>query len=190
MARAGVMDYTRDRILKCATELFSESGYKGVSMREISSAAGVSKASIYYHFPSKEDLYLSLIIRDMEQLLEELEAIAAEPEEPSLLLRRFVECYVDFSHKKGPVIKLAFRELAGVGERLHELLPVTVQRMQRSLKDILIRGNLGTGKPEMTAYAIFGMAHILTLHDIKEATWDGNDIPSFICNLIIGSNQQ
>ena len=182
------MDHTRDRVLKHAAELFAESGYKGVSMREISAAAGISKASIYYYFPSKEELYLSLIIRDMEQLVDELEIIAAEPEVPLLLLRRFVECYVAFTRNKGPVIKLAFREMVGLGERLHELLPSMMQRMQRSLKDILVRGNLGMGKPEMAAYAIFGMVNMLMLHDFKEPIEYGDEIPLFICNLITGNN--
>ncbi len=185
MAKENATDYTRDRIIKCAAELFAESGYKGVSMREISSAAGISKASIYYYFSSKEDLYLSLVVHDMEQLVKGLEVIASAQEEPPVLLRRFIKHYVDFSHNRGPIIKLAFRELAGMGERLHELLPGIVTRMQRSLQGILIRGNLGIGQPEMAACAIFGMAHILTLHDKQGTTWNSSEITSFVCNLII-----
>lgn len=186
MAKENATDYTRDRIIKCAAELFAESGYKGVSMREISSAAGISKASIYYYFSSKEDLYLSLIIRDMEQLVKDLEVIASAQEEPLVLLRRFIKYYVDFSHKRGPIIKLAFRELVGMGERLDELLPDIMTRMQRSLQDILVRGNWGIGQPEMAACAIFGMAHILTLHDEQRTAWNSNEITSFVYNLIIG----
>ncbi|HBE91853.1 MAG TPA: TetR/AcrR family transcriptional regulator, partial [Gammaproteobacteria bacterium] len=44
-------------ILDAATRLFAERGFDGVSMRQVSEAAGVSKANIYHHFESKEALY-------------------------------------------------------------------------------------------------------------------------------------
>jgi len=47
---------TRDRILDVALDLFIEKGYDKTSLREIAEALGFSKAAVYYHFASKEDI--------------------------------------------------------------------------------------------------------------------------------------
>ncbi|HEX5188758.1 MAG TPA: helix-turn-helix domain-containing protein [Streptosporangiaceae bacterium] len=52
---------TRARIQQIAVELFSEHGYEGTSLREIAEHLGVTKAALYYHFKSKEDIITSLV---------------------------------------------------------------------------------------------------------------------------------
>ena len=60
----------RERLLKVALQLFAEKGFEGTSVREIASAAEVTKPTIYYHFKSKEGLYLELL----EQLCRTVES--------------------------------------------------------------------------------------------------------------------
>jgi TetR/AcrR family transcriptional regulator len=50
----------RDRLLHAAMELFASRGYAATSIREIVEAAGVTKPVLYYHFQSKEGLFLAL----------------------------------------------------------------------------------------------------------------------------------
>lgn len=50
---------TRARILDAALKEFSEKGLAGARTEQIASAAGVNKALLYYHFESKEKLYLA-----------------------------------------------------------------------------------------------------------------------------------
>jgi AcrR family transcriptional regulator len=47
---------TRGRIQRVALELFAEQGYERTSLREIAERLGVTKAALYYHFKSKEDI--------------------------------------------------------------------------------------------------------------------------------------
>jgi AcrR family transcriptional regulator len=54
---------TRDRILDIALDLFTEQGYDGTSLREIADKLGVTKAALYYHFSSKEEILLALHMR-------------------------------------------------------------------------------------------------------------------------------
>ena len=51
---------TRERILAVALDLFTEQGYDGTSLREIAAKLGVTKAALYYHFESKEDILQAL----------------------------------------------------------------------------------------------------------------------------------
>jgi len=52
---------TRARIQQVAVELFTEHGYEGTSLREIAERLEVTKAALYYHFKSKEDIVRSLV---------------------------------------------------------------------------------------------------------------------------------
>jgi AcrR family transcriptional regulator len=54
---------TRERILDIALELFIDQGYDKTSLREIAERLGFSKAAIYYHFSSKEDILMALHMR-------------------------------------------------------------------------------------------------------------------------------
>ena len=51
----------RDKILDAAFDLFHKKGYKGVSMDEIASIAGVKKSNLFYYYPSKEKLGVAVI---------------------------------------------------------------------------------------------------------------------------------
>jgi AcrR family transcriptional regulator len=54
---------TRERILDIALELFTDQGYERTSLRQIAERLGFSKAAIYYHFASKEDILMTLHLR-------------------------------------------------------------------------------------------------------------------------------
>ena len=47
---------TRERILTVAARLFSEKGFNATSIRDIANELGVTKAALYYHFTSKEEI--------------------------------------------------------------------------------------------------------------------------------------
>jgi AcrR family transcriptional regulator len=54
---------TRERILDVALDLFTDKGFDKTSLREIAEQLGFSKAALYYHFASKEDILLALHYR-------------------------------------------------------------------------------------------------------------------------------
>jgi AcrR family transcriptional regulator len=66
---------TKEKIFKAAAKLFSEKGYNGVSMREISEFTGLSKPAIYYYFGSKEGIYSELVNAGMKVGIKEYEEI-------------------------------------------------------------------------------------------------------------------
>jgi AcrR family transcriptional regulator len=54
---------TRQRILDVALDLFTEQGFDGTSLRQIAERLGVTKAALYYHFESKDDILMALHMR-------------------------------------------------------------------------------------------------------------------------------
>ena len=63
MARTGTTTPTRERILDVALDLFIRKGYAEASLREIAAELGFSKAALYYHFESKQDILMALHMR-------------------------------------------------------------------------------------------------------------------------------
>ena len=54
---------TKERILMTALEIFSQKGYEGTNIRELSASLGLVKSSIYKHFESKEAIWNALLDR-------------------------------------------------------------------------------------------------------------------------------
>ena len=70
---------TRERILDAALELFVAQGYDGTSLRQIAEQLGVTKAALYYHFESKEDILRALHMRLHEFGQNALDSAGDEP---------------------------------------------------------------------------------------------------------------
>jgi AcrR family transcriptional regulator len=51
---------TKEKIIKVATNLFSEVGYKSASVRKIASAVGIRESALYNHFKNKEEIFLTI----------------------------------------------------------------------------------------------------------------------------------
>ncbi|MER7928576.1 MULTISPECIES: TetR/AcrR family transcriptional regulator [unclassified Streptomyces] len=62
---------TRQRIQDVALELFAEQGYEKTSLREIAEHLDVTKAALYYHFKTKEEILVS-IFEDLTKPIEDL----------------------------------------------------------------------------------------------------------------------
>ncbi|MEU4790416.1 TetR/AcrR family transcriptional regulator [Micromonospora tulbaghiae] len=85
---------TRQRIQAVALELFTEHGYEKTSLREIAERLGVTKAALYYHFKSKDEIVTSLV-DDRLRRMDELIAWAAD-QPPTLATRRaLISRYAD-----------------------------------------------------------------------------------------------
>jgi AcrR family transcriptional regulator len=91
---------TRTRIQRTALDLFTERGYEATSLREIAEALGVTKAALYYHFKTKEEILDSLIL-DRLAKIEELIAWAAEQPRSAELRREFVRRYSNLLYEQG-----------------------------------------------------------------------------------------
>jgi AcrR family transcriptional regulator len=84
---------TRSRVQKVALELFAEQGYEKTSLREIAERLGVTKAALYYHFRSKEDIVHSFTDDHFDRIDALIEWARAQPPGPETrhaLLERYV----------------------------------------------------------------------------------------------------
>src|ERR1700691_4358901 len=73
----------REQLVRAASRLFAERGFRAVSLEDLAAEAGVSGPAVYRHFASKESLLADLLIDVSQQLLEQgtLRAHIADPVE-------------------------------------------------------------------------------------------------------------
>jgi AcrR family transcriptional regulator len=89
---------TRVKIRSVALDLFAENGYEKTSLREIAERLGVTKAALYYHFKSKEDIVVSLfddLLSSVDELIVWGRQQPASPQTREELLRRYTEVMRD-----------------------------------------------------------------------------------------------
>jgi AcrR family transcriptional regulator len=89
---------TRSKIQDVALRLFIENGYEATSLREIAEEVGVTKAALYYHFKTKDEIVTSLIddrIARLEALIEWGQSLPRTPQARV----EFVTRYADELHE-------------------------------------------------------------------------------------------
>lgn len=72
----------RRQITAEAARLFSERGFSATTIRDIAKAAGILSGSIYYHFASKEEIFLAVHSAGMEAITESVAAAIAAKDDP------------------------------------------------------------------------------------------------------------
>ena len=66
---------TKDKIFQEALHLFAQHGYEGARMDKIASEVGITKASLYFHFKSKEEIFLELFQNIIQKYIDKMKAI-------------------------------------------------------------------------------------------------------------------
>ncbi len=66
---------TRQQILRKASVLFMELGYRAVSTRMVANACGLTQPALYHHFSGKQDLYVAVLMEELARLRHGLSAI-------------------------------------------------------------------------------------------------------------------
>jgi AcrR family transcriptional regulator len=104
----------RTGILDSALAVFSESGYHSSSIDDIARKAGVSKALIYEHFASKQELYADLIARNARELSQRIGAalVGVELESGASRLAIGLDAFFAFVEERRDAWRMLFRDVA------------------------------------------------------------------------------
>lgn len=83
---------TRQQIQSVALALFAEQGYERTSLREIAERLGITKAAVYYHFRTKEEILSSLLdgqVADLGKIIDWAERQPPGPERNREIIERY-----------------------------------------------------------------------------------------------------
>ena len=109
---------TKERILAAATAEFARLGLEGARVDRIARRASVNKAMIYYHFSSKENLYLAAIEHMLLPAREHLKAVADSSTELRALLSGLAAAYRRVFSDYSALKAILLREMANPSDRV------------------------------------------------------------------------
>nr|BFD83456.1 TetR family transcriptional regulator [Streptomyces sp. Xyl84] len=125
---------TRQRIQDVALELFAEQGYEKTSLREIAERLDVTKAALYYHFRTKEEIIVSLF-EDLTQPIQDLIEWGRGQPHTLETKQEIVRRYSDALAGASPLFRFMQENQATVRElRIGD----TFKDRMRGLRDIII----------------------------------------------------
>jgi TetR/AcrR family transcriptional regulator len=144
-----------------ASEAFAEAGYAGTSMSSVAGRIGMTKASLFHHFATKEALYLEVLAG----FLDSLSAIVAETKltEGSFpdRLDRLTTMVTDYLGSRPTAARLLLRELVDVGPFLkgpgNAAVLATMQAVASFLRAGMDAGDFREQDPEQLALTITGL---------------------------------
>jgi len=89
-----MVETTKRKILEAAAKCFSEGGYAKTTMDKIAEEAGVSKGALYWHFKSKEELFVELKQRSIAKVRKQFEKLFAQKKPFNVKLREAIGLYL------------------------------------------------------------------------------------------------
>ena len=131
-----------EAILQVAGEVFMEKGYHGMSMDEIADLVGIGKPTLYRHFASKEELFSALVMRDLPEIFQALDAISAK--QTSVQQKLEATLQIIYQHAAGTCLLLLFSGGTEIPQEFHEKR-TEIEAIQRDFAE-RIRRFLEEGK--------------------------------------------
>lgn len=159
----------RRRILDAALEVFSHSGYRSGSLREIAARVDMSEAGVLHHFPSKEAM-LAAVLAHRDDRAQEI--VEADPDDGVATLRAMVELAALSSTQPGVVglFCVVAAEATSPEHPAHEFFVERYRRMRertaRALEMARAAGALADGVDPARA-----AGHLIALWDGLQVQW-------------------
>jgi AcrR family transcriptional regulator len=157
--------YNTDAILDLAVRVFLERGYDGASLDDIARAAGITKASIYYHVRSKEDLLARGVGRAFDALYAVLEEPAAKSGSAAGRLHHIVRRTIEITVEMLPEVALLLRVRGNtraerrIVERRREFDHLVARYVARAQRAGDLRHDVD---PRLATRLLFGMLNSIT----------------------------
>jgi AcrR family transcriptional regulator len=164
-------------ILTAAEDVFSGRGYHGSSIDEIAHAAGISKALIYEHFPSKKDLHVSLLDMHVEELFERLAANAGTEEPGAVRLRNGIDAFFGWVEERRAAFRMVFRD--AVDPEVADVLRRILDQTTAAVAALMATEPVNRGSEREGLRGVHMMAQQLTGAMQALALWwdDNPDVP-------------
>ncbi len=191
----------KEIIIKAATRLFSEKGFKETSVSELSKLTGAAEGTIFHHFKTKEDIFLSILENVKEGIIEEFEQYVRNKtfENGLDMMEGVISFYLYLAGRMEEWFLLLHRhypyELAMDNPVCREHLEAIYTCLLDIFEGAILRGqkdgSVGNVPSRKTALIIFAMVNGLVwlkLHNLYEAGTLYNELITSCKKILRGSN--
>ena len=149
-------------ILENAARVICAKGYDGATIQEIADACSLTKAGLYHHIQSKENLLAEIMFYGMDlfeaEVLAQVEGIEDPVERLMACMHRNVEMVTQGKCKEVTVILHEHATLTGeAGRRINARKKAYVSFLERGFAEAMEQGRVRTVNPTVAAYSFLGM---------------------------------
>jgi AcrR family transcriptional regulator len=188
---------TEDRILAVASRLFYERGYHATTMRDLADAVGIKAASVYHHFPGKQDILERICLDGMRDFYDAAIHSLSGVEGASARLRSLITWQVTFeaSHPYTARVVDAYLEALNPVSR-NELITLRDQYEALVIETLIEGCEQGAWKlsnPRIICLGIVGMCKIDAWYKdggVLKAEQIGEMYALFILNALKGGHAE
>jgi TetR/AcrR family transcriptional regulator, fatty acid metabolism regulator protein len=157
----------RQRVLDAALEVFTQHGYGDTAIDEIARASDTSKGGLYFHFPSKQALFLTLLDEASAALLRRVEVAMSVESDPlqrgDAALREVL--HVFSGHRL--LARLLLVEALGAGKefntKLNDLHAAFATLIAECLDAAVVQGRIPQQDTQVAAHAWYGAVNHVVL---------------------------
>lgn len=150
----------KDSILEVAKKQFAKKGYRGTTMSSIARACDMNKASLYYYFSSKKDLYREVLTKIYSEISESFTSSMAQSKDYIERAKELVAITIDFIANNRDLVEIAQRALLDKDRIVMDLIRKEGKVLVDSLKvfiELGIRsGRLKNFSPEAIIQIVLG----------------------------------
>ncbi len=155
----------RENIIKVAGRLFAKSGYESTSMSEIAKKAGMEKASLYYHFKDKDQLFAAVMESVWSKMAEYLRKLTSDEKfmkKPSRYVLAYILSHILKMNLKSGLAMVKMEYFHGGAKNSCEDALCHIQEMRLSLREFLKHHKVK--HPEIAEQVIVNAIYAYVLH--------------------------
>jgi AcrR family transcriptional regulator len=128
------------RLMLAAVESFARRGFHATTTRDIASAAGMSPAALYVHFPSKAAVLFAISESGHQQTLTLIESVANRDNSPRDKMRKIVEDLVAWQARRHTVARVVEYELQALPEKEYAVIAGLRRRIEHTIRNVVADG--------------------------------------------------
>ena len=149
----------RAQILEAALRCFSDKGYHETTMDDLAREAGLSKGSLYWYFPSKEEFFAEILRSAHHELRRRQQAAITDESDAVRRIELGIRATLAWFHDHRDYFTLL--QFAATEERfapiVSESQETTIADTVQHLKEAIVDGRISDQDPETAAQAIVGV---------------------------------
>jgi AcrR family transcriptional regulator len=180
---------TKEIIKKAAINLFYKKSYFATAMSNIALDSSIQKASIYYHYPSKEDILFDILMTTMKELTAYIEACLEGIETIEDKMRAVVRGHVKFHCDHQKEVLISDSELRGLTTNNYKTFVAQRNAYEKTFQDLIIlgmdQGYFAPGDAKVISYAILTMCTSVANWFKQKGRLSGNQISSIYEELVV-----
>lgn len=170
MPQTRIQARNRATILEAALDVFSAHGFRGSTVDQIASAAGLSKPNLLYYFPSKDSIHNELLERLLDTWLDPLRALDDSGEAlPELLA--YVERKLQMSRDFPRESRLFANEILQGAPRIHDALSIDLKKLVDEKAAVIEswanRGDIAPVHPYHLLFSIWSLTQHYADFDVQ-----------------------